>query len=115
MQPGGHRFEPGILHQVQTVRLESIESGSVRWKAGRAETLPANPEKFVALLQLNILQTVVFSDHKAHAVCKELTRTTSTTNDQLPTCKRSWELEIGNWELSALVSSFYGQATKGVR
>jgi hypothetical protein len=62
------------------------------WSSG---TLPANPEKFVALLQLNILQTVVFSDHKAHAVCKELTRTTSTTNDQLPTCKRSWELEIG--------------------
>jgi hypothetical protein len=31
------------------------------WSSG---TLPANPEKFVALLQLNILQTVVFSDHK---------------------------------------------------
>jgi hypothetical protein len=73
------------------------------WSSG---TLPANPEKFVALLQLNILQTVVFSDHKAHAVCKELTRTTSTTNYQRPTPNLQKILGIGDWELGVVSVSF---------
>ena len=64
MQPGGHRFEPGILHQHGF--LESRLHGAERDR---------KIEKVSALLQLNILQTVVFSDHKyTHAVCKELSR-----------------------------------------
>ncbi len=67
MQPGGHRFETGILHQVwsslhRAGRTRKIGSG--RLSAQRSWPLQNNS----ALLQLNILQTVVFSDHNTRSV-----------------------------------------------
>ena len=86
-----------IGEKLASTKRERAKSGLLQLKA---EKPAAGSFEDDALLQLNILQTVVFSDHKyTHAVCKKLSRITSGFD----------------WKVSALVSSFYGQATKGVR
>ena len=138
LQPGGHRFEPGILHFVRSStafgcrlggperppvtsdlhrvsQTRRIGSSGRREKAGKrsrdARRLAALERAgdreldagdwLRALLQLNTLQTVVFSDH---------------------TLKRSVPRRInaaGQFakavRTSVLVLNINGQATKGVR
>jgi hypothetical protein len=51
-----------------------VEAGVKVWRGAVAQatsTGASREPRRIALLQLNILQTVVFSDH-THAVCKEL-------------------------------------------
>jgi hypothetical protein len=72
LQPGGHRFEPGILHQTASsfplpaFSWRGTEANGIERKlAARAALKMAGSRKlaagsFEALLQLNILQTVVF-------------------------------------------------------
>jgi hypothetical protein len=159
LQPGGHRFEPGILQpslmrarqvarvanelrlasqprleEVQRSRLiapiagrkmevrpverkhswpitQSLERGSSR---KRRSTVERPQLRTQALLQLNILQTVVFSDHTLNAVCKGLMQF-GFPAFRLPASAETREPEAGSRGRTASVSSFYGQATKGVR
>jgi hypothetical protein len=99
---------PGCARIVESeVAATNDQPHSARQKFWQAARQPAGS------LQLNILQTVVFSDH-THAVCKELTQTTF--NAQLPMSKlQVWALASWQLEVFGVSSGFYGQATKGVR
>ena len=97
MQPGGHRFETGILHQpspsaahaaasagqasLRTARrLKIVEraergnarmSGSSKFAAAMAGAEVRFAELDDVLSQLNILQTVVFSVITKHTQCSK--------------------------------------------
>ena len=132
MQPGGHRFEPGILHQPFANRSlrwplrwrakrddgatgewfrESVERGDAQEplaQVSRRQKTPAGRRRRgadVDLSQLNILQTVVFPIHKTHAVF--LVRVGRGTVEHARTMQKV--------ECLCQFLHSNGQATKGVR
>ena len=125
LQPGGHRFEPGILH----FALVSGSAPGIALERTVATRSREAPPIAVVSLTIEYPANGSFSDHKVgqcpqgrrltntHAVCKELSRVAS--GFRLPASSKSTNVLLGagrgSWRLSALVSSFYGQATKGVR
>ena len=123
MQPGGHRFEPGILHQpslmnagegcppeprsakagclkVFTVPLAVAASRIVRLEGWVDGNVPDRIQS--ALLQLNILQTVVFSDHKHMQCARDYRRWLQVSGSRV----QRTSLGAGRWKREALGVSF---------